>query len=211
MNKLYFTKQEHNVFNTPKDDSANAVSLRKSIHKKFLELNMELQKNNFMSDFYINYNSRHKTTEYVFTSRTKSIQFMSLRYWNKKFMDSFSKKRELYYYPHIEIKVNQNGVFIGLYVGNYNKENTSGIKRNWFDIDRQLNELKEQGYFWEYDNAKEHYFSWITDLSHESVLLKRLDYSSNNYEMDSDDYGIDIDDIKKEIMTLYSLLKKLSS
>ncbi len=114
------------------------------------------------------------------------------------------RKKDYYYYPHIEIKVNQNGVFIGLYIGNYNKENTSGIKQNWFDIDRQLNKLAGQGYSWEYDNAKEHYFSWITDLSHESVLLKKLADSST-------DYQIDINDMKKEINALRDLLKKLSS
>ena len=45
------------------------------------------------------------------------------------------------------------------------------MKPNWIEIDSILNELKNQGYFWEYDNASEHYFSWIADLSHESILL----------------------------------------
>lgn len=208
MNKFYFTTQEHNVFNTPQDDSNNAKELRKKVHGKLLDLKSAIGEQECIS---VHPKKRYWTSAYALNLITKNISFMSLRYWDRDFLKNLGKENGLTYYSHIEIKVNQNGVFIGLYIGNYNKENTSGIKRNWLDIDRQLNELKEQGYFWEYDNAKEHYFSWITDLSHESVLLKRLDYSSNNYEMDSDDYGIDIDDIKKEIMTLYSLLKKLSS
>ena len=200
MNKFYFTTHEHNVFSTPQDDSDNAKELRKKVYGKLIDLKSVIGEQEYIS---VHPKKRNWTSEYVLTLITKSISFMSLRYWDRDFLKNLGTENGLIYYSHIEIKVNQNGVFIGLYIGNYNKENTFGIKQNWFDIDRQLNELKEQGYFWESDNAKEHYFSWITDLSHESVLLKCLAYSS-------DDYEIDIDDIKKEITALYSLLEKLS-
>lgn len=205
MNKLHFTLQQYDVFYAPEDNSAGKVKLRKEIHEKLIELDNELKKNNFISDLWIHGNSRFKTSEYVFTSRKKSIMFMSLRYWDKNFISSLNpRKKSYYYYPHIEIKVNQNGVFIGLYISDYNKENTSGIKQNWSDIDHKLNELAEQDYFWEYDNAKKHNFLWITDISHESILLKKIMDSSKS------DNAINISVIRNEINVLYGLLKKLS-
>ncbi|MDE5583672.1 MAG: hypothetical protein K2J08_08200 [Ruminococcus sp.] len=205
MEKILLNSQHYKVFETPDKNTADAVRLRKEIHSVLVELNEELENNDFLnaSGLHFNENKRHMTSEYVFTRYRKNIYFISLRYWNKTLVEklSESQRRNMPYYPHIEIKAIENGLFVGVYITDYSK--TSGvISQNRIKTGNILRELKEHGYFWEWDGKDSHDFKWIEDTEHESAILKNIASPDGEYAS--------VNTVKCEIKRLLELLKLIS-
>lgn len=205
MEKILLNSQHYEVFETPAENTADAVRLRKEIHSVLVELNEELENDGFLNSggLYFNENKRHMTSEYVFTRYRKNIYFMSIRYWDKTFIEklSESQRKPLSDYSHIEIKALENGLFVGVYITDYCK--TSGIlSKNHEKAGDILRKLKEYGYFWEWDGEENHDFKWIEDTEHESAILKQIAFPNGRYTS--------VDTVKCEIKRLLELLKLVS-